>query len=617
MGAMAVRIEPGVAFANHRIEAELGRGGMGVVFRAHELALDQPRALKVVAGDLATDSTFAERFRREARLAASVDHPNVVTVHQAGEEDGVPYLSMALVDGPDLGALVEATGPLDVERASRLITQIAAGLEAAHARGLVHRDVKPSNVLVSETDDGERAVVTDFGISRRVDETGGITQPGDFLGSTDYVAPEQIEGKATDAQADVYSLGALAFFLLTGEPPFAGRGEAAKLVAHVNADRPRPSAAGAACPPAVDDAVTRAMAVELDERFKKPSAFADALSAGVKGGPAAPNPSPLVGVAVVALAAAAVAFLLSLGGETTEPGLSLPDRRPLSAGREEAVIKVGDAPTALATTGGVTWVAARDSGLVQAIPAARGKLDAAREVDLGPDAEPTSVAVGFGSLWIVDEDRLVRTALAGGAAPVSIPLAGGPKDVTSSPNGIWVALEDSDEVARIDPASNAVSDRLPVADGPRTVSYGDGGVWVACIEAGSVLRIDDGSGRVEGKPIPAGTRPNDVAVGENGIWVIDNLEGVVRRIGPDSLNPGRPIEVGARPRGIVAARGSVWIANSEDGTVTRIQESSRRQIGKPIRVGAGPADISAGGDSLWTANFASDTVSRIAPGGKR
>ncbi|MDQ3729575.1 MAG: serine/threonine protein kinase, partial [Actinomycetota bacterium] len=191
---MSIGLGPGVTFANHRIEAELGRGGMGVVYRAHELTLDRPRALKVVAGDLASDAKFKERFRREARLAASVDHPNVVAVHHAGEEAGLPYLSMSLVDGPNLEALVNATGPLDPARASRLISQIAAGLEAAHARGLVHRDVKPSNVLISEGEDPERVVVTDFGLSRLVDDDGGVTQTGDFLGSTDYVAPEQIEG---------------------------------------------------------------------------------------------------------------------------------------------------------------------------------------------------------------------------------------------------------------------------------------------------------------------------------------------------------------------------------------------------------------------------------------
>jgi streptogramin lyase/tRNA A-37 threonylcarbamoyl transferase component Bud32 len=610
---MGAQLGQGVTFANHRIEAEIGRGGMGVVYRAHELALDRERALKVVADELASDPRFSQRFRREARLAASVDHPNVIAVHQAGEVDGLPYLSMSLVEGPDLGTLVDATGPMDPGRAGVLITQVAAGLEAAHARGLVHRDVKPSNVLVADHDGGERAVVTDFGLSRLVGEDQGITQTGDFLGSTDYVSPEQIEGEGVDGRADVYSLGALAFFLLTGHAPFAGRSEAAKLVAHVNADRPRPSNAGAPSSPAIDDAVVRAMAVEPSERFATPTAFADAFAAGVAGGPAVPEPGVAVGVGIVAVAAAAVIFLLSLGEATQGPPPIKPDLADIPAGRETAAIEVGQGPTALATKSGVTRVAARDAGLVQSIPVSGQHLKREQEVDLGPDAEPSSVAVGFGSLWIVDEDRLVRTS-GGASAPVDFPLGGGPKDVVASPTGIWVALEDSDEVARIDPATNAASDELPVCDGPRTVSYGDGGIWAVCIEAGTVLRIDEDAARVEGKPIPAGTRPNDLAVGTDGIWVIDNLEGVVRRIDPKTLHVSKPIEVGARPRGIVAARGSVWISNSEDGTVTRIRESDRRQVADPIEVGDGPADISAGGGFIWTANFLSNTVSRIEPG---
>ncbi|MEJ7876197.1 MAG: protein kinase [Solirubrobacterales bacterium] len=609
---MSTGLGPGVIFANHRIEAELGRGGMGVVFKALELTLDRPRALKVVAEDLATDATFKERFRREARLAASVDHPNVIAVHHAGEEAGIPYLSMSLVDGPDLGALVGAAGPLDPARASRLISQIAAGLEAAHARGLVHRDIKPSNVLISEDGGSERVFLTDFGLSRHVDEDGEMTQTGDFLGSTDYVAPEQIEGGPVDARADVYARGALADFLLTGEAPFARRSSAAKLVAHVNAERPRPSAVRSLVPTALDDAVTRAMAVKPAERFSGPAAFADAFDDAVRNSTSDPvTPSSVIGVLVVAAAAAAVAFLLALGGapERREP----PQREPpVRAGRESAAIPVADSPTALTTEAGFTWVAARDSGVVEAIAVGGRAPDPGRRIDLGSEAEPSSVGVGFGSVWIVDRDSLVRAPLADLDALTTISLEGGPKDVVVSPSSVWVALEDSDEVAQIDPATNSV-ETLPVSDGPRSVAYGDGGVWVACIEAGTVLRIDEQEGRVEGRPIAAGSRPNDLAVGNDGVWVIDNLEGVVRRIDPDTLTADDPIEVGARPRGVVAARNSIWIASFEDGTVGRIQEADRRQVGTPIEIGDGPADISAGGDAIWTANFTDDTVSRIEP----
>ena len=231
----------GSEFAGHRIEAELGRGGMGVVYRARHTALDRERALKVIAADLASDERFRARFSRESRLAASIENPNVIPVHHAGEESGRLYLSMRIVDGPDLGALVGEQGPLDPRRVADIVAQVANGLDAAHERGLVHRDVKPANVLVEGIAGAERAYVTDFGISRlRATET-SVTTTGEFLGTADYVAPEQIRGDAVDHRADVYALGGLAYFLLTGEPPFPNRSQPGKLVAHITAPRPAAS----------------------------------------------------------------------------------------------------------------------------------------------------------------------------------------------------------------------------------------------------------------------------------------------------------------------------------------------------------------------------------------
>ncbi|HYH60834.1 MAG TPA: protein kinase [Solirubrobacterales bacterium] len=614
---LAEGLQPGTKFADHRIEAEIGRGGMGVVYRARHLVLDLPRALKVLAEPLAGDDRFRARFRREARLAAGLDHPGVVKVHHAGEEEGRLYISMSLIDGPELGQLVADSGPLDPARVGRLIGQIAAGLDAAHAAGLIHRDVKPSNVVLELRSGSENAVITDFGLARILDDASGLTLSGDFLGSVDFAAPEQIEGSGTDARTDVYSLGALAYFLLTGSAPFAGRSSAAKLVAHVNAERPRPSEAGAPVSATADEAVMRAMSTDPAERFPTAGRFAEilgpALASPAASRPQAAKPNWMVGALVVIIAAIAVTVLLALGGEPDGKG---PARRAVAEGpgRVEATIRVGNGPTALVTGGGTTWVAARDRGEVQAISVGDANVEKAQNIVLDEGGEPISVAVGFESVWIVDgaRDLLIRAPVGSPGDQVTIPLED-PTDVAVSPRSVWVAQEDADSVAQVNPETNVVDENLPVADGPRSVSYGEGGVWVACIEAGTALRIDAGDAEVQGKPIEAGTRPNDITVGEGGIWVIDNLEGVVRRIDPDDLVAGKPIEVGARPRGVVADSGSIWIANSEDGTVTRIDESRRRQVGEPIEVGAEPADISAGGGSLWTANFDDDTVSRIEP----
>lgn len=622
---------PGSVVAGHEIEAKLGRGGMGVVYRARHVALDRPRALKLIATELASDVLFRSRFERESRVAASVNHANVVAVHHAGEDAGGLFISMSLIEGPDLGALVAAEGALDPARVANLVSQIGAGLDAAHELGLVHRDVKPSNVMIEQGEGHEHAYVGDFGLSRLVEDDGGLTTPGDFMGSSDFVSPEQIEGDPVDRRADVYALGALAYFLLTGEAPFARRSAPAKLVAHVNAPRPLPSESGAPVPPSVDRAVARAMAVDPRGRFETAGAFAAALASAIGGEPgpestAAPGrrlaKAITAGALVLAVAAAGLVLALS-SGEDEPPeakddtsGAAGPTASPAAPrARASSPVRVGDGPTGITTGAGRVWVAVRDGESIESISPRGDRLDAdAFSIEAG--TRPVSVAVGFGSVWAVDvaAQSLVRIPLTGGAPAVRIPLGGEPSDVVLGDSAVWVTREGEDEVARIDPETNQIDGVVPVADGPRSVAHGAGGIWVACIEAGVVLEIDPEEARVVGKPIPAGTRPNDLAVGEAGVWVTDNLEGVVRLIDPaEGAVSGAPVEVGAKPRGITAGFGSVWIANSDDGTVTRVGEAERAPLGEPIAVGAGPADITAGLDAVWTADFEGGTVTRIEP----
>ncbi len=283
-------LTPGATFAGHRIEEVIGHGGMGVVYRARHLALELERALKVVAPTLSADQRFRERFKRESRLAAQVEHPNVITVHHAGEERGQLYLTMRLVDGVDLRSLVEESGPLDPARAVRVLTGIAAGLDAAHARGLVHRDVKPANVLIEREGDTEHVFLTDFGISRLAGSAESLTTTGEFFGSVDYVAPEQIEGEPLDPRTDVYALGGILNFVLTARPPFPRDNELAKLFAHANAQPPRPSEAVPGLPPAIDDVVAKAMAKRPEDRYGSAGELAAAAAAAL--GEPAPDLAP-------------------------------------------------------------------------------------------------------------------------------------------------------------------------------------------------------------------------------------------------------------------------------------------------------------------------------------
>ncbi len=227
---MGQEVTAGTQIAGYRLEEEIGRGGMGVVYRAHDVALERSVALKLLSPSLAEDRDFRERFLVESRLAASLEHPNVVPIHDAGEADGQLYLAMRYVEGTDLKRLLHDEGPLEPARAIAICSQIADALDAAHARGLVHRDVKPSNVLL---DEHEHAYLADFGLTRRLADQAPGFEAGLSLGTPAYVAPEQIEGKEVDGRADQYSLACLLHECLTGEPPFPRGSEAATLFAHL------------------------------------------------------------------------------------------------------------------------------------------------------------------------------------------------------------------------------------------------------------------------------------------------------------------------------------------------------------------------------------------------
>jgi serine/threonine protein kinase len=212
------RLEHGSVFAGYWIDALIDRGGMGVVYKAMDVDLDRAVALKLIAPEYTEDETAATRFKTESRLAASLEHPNIVPVHRGGEENGVLYLAMRFVPGTNLRRIVNR-GPVALDVAADIVTQIAGALDAAHARGMVHRDVKPANILISDETAHTHAYLTDFGLTKRPGSTGNLTGTGLWVGTADYVAPEQIQGETIDGRADVYSLGCVLYEMLTGEVP--------------------------------------------------------------------------------------------------------------------------------------------------------------------------------------------------------------------------------------------------------------------------------------------------------------------------------------------------------------------------------------------------------------
>ena len=257
-------LEPGSTFAGYEVESVVGLGGIGILYRARQLRLDRPVALKLVESELARDPVVRERLRREARAVASLDHPNVVPLYEAGERDGTVYIVTRWIEGTELGTLIDRDGPMEPGRAARTAAQIAAALELAHEKGLVHRDVKPSNVILTPED---HVYLTDFGLAKRAETDPGLTAVDQMLGTVDYVAPEQIEGSEPDSRSDIYSLGCVLFEMLMGEAPFADqKGGMAKMWAQVNAVPPSVRERRPEVPAALEEVVRSAMAKLPDAR---------------------------------------------------------------------------------------------------------------------------------------------------------------------------------------------------------------------------------------------------------------------------------------------------------------------------------------------------------------
>jgi predicted Ser/Thr protein kinase len=258
----------------YELEKLVGSGGMSNVFRAHDRLLERTVAIKILHEQYTRDDDYVERFRREARAAARLAHPNIVTVIDRGEQDGRQFIVFEYVDGQNLKELTR-DGPLEVHEAIGLTLQVARALSFAHDRGLVHRDVKPQNVLLNE--DGQ-AKVTDFGIARSLDVQ-GVTQTGTVLGTSDYIAPEQARGQKVDPKTDIYSLGAVLYELLVGEVPFSGDNFVAVAMRHVNEPVPSVLEHRPDCPARLDLAIQRAMAKDPDDRFESMDEFIAELEA--------------------------------------------------------------------------------------------------------------------------------------------------------------------------------------------------------------------------------------------------------------------------------------------------------------------------------------------------
>jgi len=606
-----VGITSGAEIGGYRVEELIGRGGMGEVYRAHDGRLDRNVALKILAPRFVDDEAFRDRLLRESRLAASLDHPNVVPVYDAGEAEGRFFLSMRYVEGTDLRALLRRDGVLRPERALDIASQVAGALDAAHAQGLVHRDVKPSNVLIDERG---HCYLADFGLTQSVSDRGQVTD-GSLLGTLDYVAPEQIRGDEVDGRADVYALGCLLFECLTGEVPFRRPSEVATIYAHLEEEPPSASAHRSALSPAIDAVFARAMAKDPDERHSNCAELVADASAAL--GLDAAQPSRLrlaVGATAFVLVVAAAAFATIL--LTRDAALAATTgsvvRIDPESGDVTARYRVSTHPGAITTSAGRVWVADYREDALWTLEPRTGELR--RIASLG---EPRDVSALHGKVYVVSDSAEVLTKVFTGTVARYDAVTGARErkldlyscTVAAGEGVVWSMGFFGDHRLSTDDGelrsvrSRVLPYRKPLSVGTtrinqRDIAIGYGSVWVLGDGIDRRLwRLDRISGRIIAT-IVLPFIPRTVAAGEGGVWVSAPLDDRVLRIDPETNAITDTIPTGRGTSGVATGAGSVWVTSTIDGAVSRIDPFSARIVDE-IDVGGRPREVAVGAGGVW------------------
>ncbi len=610
---------------------------MGVVYLAFDPQLKRRVALKVLAPELAHDQSFRERFVRESEVAASLDHPNVVPIFGAGEHDGVLYIAMRYVEGTDLGGLLEREGPLEPVRAVAIVSQVASALDAAHEVGLIHRDVKPGNVLVGRAD---HAYLTDFGLIRRMSHGTSLTKTGQFMGTVEYVAPEQIRGDPIDGRADVYSLGCLLYECLTGESPFASDLEVTMLYAHLEQPPPKVTERRPELPPAIDSVVAKAMAKRPEDRYPTATAMAEDARTALAPAPAwVPTPPPtrrLWPLAVVAGALVVVVVVILLrilghsqgtittGAPTTGPPSVTPTGSPVPTVPLDSVVQldprighiertVTDAFRGDVHSNGGNPVLAVGEGSVWVV---WGSWETPVDPKSGQHPDPfmytcgcagpgATVALAFRAVWLPgvlgdNGNGLVNRIDPATDQPLKpIRLSGlglgGPQGFAAGLGAMWAVFGDG-TVLGFD-AGGDLAHHFDVHKSLDRVVVGFGSLWLLDRLDSLVLRFDPGTGKVVGTIGVTGS-PSAITSGAGGLWLLDGIAGAVIPIDPTTDKAGQPIRVGDSPTGIAAGLGGVW-ASDEDGKVYRVDpithDFSTISVGTPLSAIA----VDAESHTLW------------------
>jgi serine/threonine-protein kinase len=617
----------GSELAGYRIERPLGRGGMSVVYLAEHLRLRRKVALKLLAPEISANERFRERFLRESEVAASLDHPNVIPIYDADEADGLLYIAMRYVDGTDLKTLLVREGALTPSRAVALTAQVAEALDVAHEHGLVHRDVKPGNVLVALQAGREHCYLADFGLTKQTSSESGLTETGQFIGTADYVSPEQIERRPATARSDQYALTCVLYECLAGEPPYRSESFVGVVYAHLNIPPPSLHERRPELPLGVDPVLGRGMAKDPDDRYPSCRELVDEArrELGVTGDLPVPPPAPTFtrkrlllaagGVIAIAAAAAVPAVLLTRGDEPTAPPLvlgvaSLVRIDPATDG-PVAAISVG-APTiglvSLTAGGGAAWLASPYGGTVSRIDTRTNEVTRTVSVP----GSPTDVSVGAGGVWVVGYERgtslLTRIDPAAGVVRRTFELPDGdPVGVAARGDSLWVAARSlsGSAVLRVRPAGGDVAATIPIEGSVFGLAVGDGDVWAAAgrnQEPATLTRIDAETGAVTAtidlgdQGVGNGAEPLAVAAGT--AWVATG--NTLTRVDTETLEV-TPIAIPRNEVYSVAADATgVWIAvGDQPGQVLRIDPATNAVIATVDLARATVSSIAAGDGAVW------------------
>jgi tRNA A-37 threonylcarbamoyl transferase component Bud32 len=580
---MRATVRTGTVIADFRVMSLIGEGAMGTVYLAEDVASGRRVALKLLAPDLARDDRFRQRFLRESRVAAGLDHPHIVPTVGAGEKDGFLYLAMAYIDGSDLRELLRHERRLEPERTVELIAQVAGALDAAHAAGLVHRDVKPGNILIAGDPDGGRAFICDFGLARHVSSVSSLTGERGFVGTIDYVPPEQIEGGTIDRRADVYSLGCVLYECLAGERPFDRDSELAVVFAHLNEAPPRLSDLRPELPDAFDDVFATALAKSPDDRYESCGELAEAARAALRGKTFARRRLRrrrlLLAGAVLVAAGAAVAGVLAARGSHARaaagPAISLrPDALNLIDARTHRV---------------VARVGTRAAGFSQGVG---------------------SIAFSKTAAWVTipASQTLVRIALANRRVTRINHLPWVPGGVGADANSVWVTQDFGQEVTRLDARTGRVDNRFEVHGDPAGanaggVAYADGSLWLS--RGSGLVRIDSRTGRVLHR---FATPSRWVLFADGAIWAADPGSGRIWKIDPATNRVAGNQKLHAWLSDLAVGGGSVWAPIVPDDVVFRLSEDDL-SIQTTLPAGSDAQHASFGDGHLWIANTTSSAVS--------